>query len=268
MSEDLRDPDASSSTPFHTRRSASSVLLRSSSAPWLSLLIYSPLAQIEFPDFNEIVAPVTLADEEIGPERLPLPPATVTGTLALVHGFTDESSWFLQLITIYFTKAGFVTCVIDHQGHGFSDGLIAHIPDINPVVDDCIAFFDEFRSRFDPSLPFFLYSESLGGAIALLITLRCCDSPENVSFANRARLWFEANSDGGEEKLARCSWTRRRSATLLAEKGVNSDEEGDTVVNMSAFSTFVGTNGSLLALNKVEVSWIACHHVLCRTLTS
>ncbi|XP_016178689.1 caffeoylshikimate esterase-like, partial [Arachis ipaensis] len=113
-------------------------------------------------------------------------PATVTGTLALVHGFTDESSWFLQLITIYFTKAGFVTCVIDHQGHGFSDGLIAHIPDINPVVDDCIAFFDEFRSRFDPSLPFFLYSESLGGAIALLITLRCCDSPENVSFANRA----------------------------------------------------------------------------------
>ncbi|XP_015952141.1 protein SEMI-ROLLED LEAF 2 isoform X1 [Arachis duranensis] len=29
----------------------------------------SPLAQIEFPDFNEIVAPVTLADEEIGPER-------------------------------------------------------------------------------------------------------------------------------------------------------------------------------------------------------
>ncbi|RYQ92809.1 hypothetical protein Ahy_B09g099056 isoform B [Arachis hypogaea] len=103
---------------------------------------------------------------------LPLPPATVTGTLALVHGFTGESSWFLQLTAIYFAKAGFATCAIDHQGHGFSDGLIAHIPDINPVVDDCIAFFDEFRSRFDPSLPSFLYSESLGGAIALLITLR------------------------------------------------------------------------------------------------
>ncbi|KAL1295257.1 hypothetical protein HN51_056147 [Arachis hypogaea] len=112
---------------------------------------------------------------------LPLPPATVTGTLALVHGFTGESSWFLQLTAIYFAKAGFATCAIDHQGHGFSDGLIAHIPDINPVVDDCIAFFDEFRSRFDPSLPSFLYSESLGGAIALLITLRLRDSPENVS---------------------------------------------------------------------------------------
>ncbi|XP_048326620.2 caffeoylshikimate esterase [Ziziphus jujuba] len=102
----------------------------------------------------------------------PLPPAKVIGTLALVHGFTGESSWFLQLTAIHFAKAGFATCAIDHQGHGFSDGLTTHIPDINPVVDDCFLFFDEFRARYDPSLPSFLYSESLGGAIALLITLR------------------------------------------------------------------------------------------------
>ncbi|RYR17565.1 hypothetical protein Ahy_B03g062273 [Arachis hypogaea] len=78
----------------------------------------------------------------------------------------------------YFAKAGFATCAIGNQGHGFSDNLIAHIPDINPVVDDCIAFFDEFRSCFDPSLPSFLYSESLSGAIALLITLCCRNSPK------------------------------------------------------------------------------------------
>ncbi|KAM3698294.1 hypothetical protein ACB098_06G178000 [Castanea mollissima] len=102
----------------------------------------------------------------------PLPPTKTIGTLALVHGFTGESSWFLQLTAVYFTKAGFATCAIDHQGHGFSDGLNAHIPDINPVVDDCISFFTSFRARHAPSLPSFLYSESLGGAIALLITLR------------------------------------------------------------------------------------------------
>lgn len=102
----------------------------------------------------------------------PLPPAKLIGTLGLVHGFTGESSWFLQLTAIHFAKAGFATCAVDHQGHGFSDGLATHIPDINPVVEDCIVFFDEFRARFDPSLPSFLYSESLGGAIALLIALR------------------------------------------------------------------------------------------------
>ncbi|XP_010524322.1 PREDICTED: caffeoylshikimate esterase [Tarenaya hassleriana] len=95
------------------------------------------------------------------------------GLVAVVHGFTSESSWFLQLTSVLFAKSGFLTCAIDHQGHGFSDGLITHIPDINPVVDDCISFFDDFRSRHvPPHLPSFLYSESLGGAIAIYITLR------------------------------------------------------------------------------------------------
>ncbi|CAK9136128.1 unnamed protein product [Ilex paraguariensis] len=102
----------------------------------------------------------------------PLPPTKIIGTVCVVHGYTGESSWFVQLTAVHLTKSGFATCAIDHQGHGFSNGLVAHIPDINLVVDDCISFFDSFRDRHAPSLPSFLYSESLGGAIALLITLR------------------------------------------------------------------------------------------------
>jgi len=117
---------------------------------------------------------------------IPNPPTKLIGTLAVVHGYTGESSWTVQLTAVYFAKAGFATCAIDHQGHGFSDGLIAHIPDINPVVDDCISFFESFRSRFDSSLPSFLYSESLGGAIALLITLRRGGLPWNGLILNGA----------------------------------------------------------------------------------
>lgn len=91
----------------------------------------------------------------------------------MVHGFTCESSRAVQLTAVYFAKAGFIVCAIDHQGHGFSDGLKAHIPNVNSVVDDCVVFFDKFRERHvPPSVPSFLYGESLGGAIALLITLR------------------------------------------------------------------------------------------------
>lgn len=97
------------------------------------------------------------------------------GVVCVVHGYTGESSWSVQLTAVHFAKAGFIVGAIDHQGHGYSDaldGLVAHIPDINPVVDDCVWFFDSFRARHTPSLPSFLYAESLGGAIALLITLR------------------------------------------------------------------------------------------------
>lgn len=117
---------------------------------------------------------------------IPNPPTKLIGTLAVVHGYTGESSWTVQLSAVYFAKAGFATCAIDHQGHGFSDGLIAHIPDVNPVVDDCISFFESFRSRFDSSLPSFLYSESLGGAIAILITLRRGGLPWNGLILNGA----------------------------------------------------------------------------------
>lgn len=105
----------------------------------------------------------------------PLPPTKTIGCVAVVHGFTGESSWFVQLTSILFAENGFAVCAIDHQGHGFSDGidnLMYHIPDINPVVEDCIQFFDTFRKAHAPNLPAFLYSESLGGAIALYITLR------------------------------------------------------------------------------------------------
>ncbi|KAF8402744.1 hypothetical protein HHK36_010834 [Tetracentron sinense] len=98
-------------------------------------------------------------------------PLPLTTIIAIVHGFTGESSWFVQLTAVHLAKSGFATCAIDHQGHGFSDGLVAHIPDINPVVDDCVTFFDSFRAKHPPSLPSFLYAESLDGAISLLIHL-------------------------------------------------------------------------------------------------
>ncbi|CAM8930070.1 unnamed protein product [Rhodiola kirilowii] len=102
----------------------------------------------------------------------PLPPTKLLGIVAIVHGFASESSWLMELTAVYIARSGFATCAIDHQGHGLSEGLSAHIPDINPIVDDCASYFESFRSRHDERLPAFLYAESLGGAIALLITLR------------------------------------------------------------------------------------------------
>ncbi|KAF3783144.1 Caffeoylshikimate esterase [Nymphaea thermarum] len=108
----------------------------------------------------------------------PLPPTPVVGTLCVVHGFTGESSWFVQLTAVSFASMGFATAALDLQGHGFSEGLCNHIPDINPVLDDCSHFFHSFlsqqqqRSSSSCPLPSFLYGESLGAAICLLLHLR------------------------------------------------------------------------------------------------
>ncbi|KAL2454504.1 alpha/beta-Hydrolases superfamily protein [Abeliophyllum distichum] len=96
----------------------------------------------------------------------------IKGIVCMVHGYTGVSSWLFQLTSVHIAKHGFAVCAMDHMGHGFSEGLVAHLPNINLVVDECILFFNRFRAGYALNLPAFLYGESLGGAIALLITLR------------------------------------------------------------------------------------------------
>ncbi|KAJ4963678.1 hypothetical protein NE237_023617 [Protea cynaroides] len=92
------------------------------------------------------------------------PDATVTelkGLVAMVHGYVSESNWIFQLTAVAIAKLGFYVCALDMQGHGYSHGLYGHIPDIKPVIDDCIQFFDSVGADH-PKLPAFLYGESLG----------------------------------------------------------------------------------------------------------
>lgn len=92
------------------------------------------------------------------------------GLVAMLHGYTSESSWLFELTAVAIAKAGFFVCALDLPGHGYSEGLPGHIPKIQPIIWDCIQYFDSAQARH-PNLPSFLYGESLGGAIAILISL-------------------------------------------------------------------------------------------------
>lgn len=93
------------------------------------------------------------------------------GLVAMIHGYTSESSWLCELNAVALAKAGYLVCALDLQGHGFSEGPRDHIPDIQPLVHDCLQFLDSARAHH-PKLPHFLYGESLGGALAILVCLQ------------------------------------------------------------------------------------------------
>ncbi|XP_010245789.1 PREDICTED: caffeoylshikimate esterase-like [Nelumbo nucifera] len=97
--------------------------------------------------------------------------AELRGLVAMVHGYTSESSWVFELTAVAIAKARLYVCALDLQGHGYSEGLSGHIPDIRPLVDDCIQYFDTARDDH-PKLPAFLFGESLGGAVAMLVALK------------------------------------------------------------------------------------------------
>nr|WGU11336.1 caffeoyl shikimate esterase 3 [Crinum x powellii] len=107
---------------------------------------------------------------------LPLPSsAAPRGLLLMVHGYGNDISWTFQSTPIFLARHGFACFALDLPGHGRSDGLKAFVPDLGSVVDDCVSYFNSVaaaqrRSQRSPP-PCFLYGESMGGAICLLIHL-------------------------------------------------------------------------------------------------
>lgn len=97
------------------------------------------------------------------------------GFVAMVHGYCSESGWLFELNAVAIAKAGFLVFALDLQGHGYSDGPPGYISDMDSVVSDCIHYFNARRSEYEckyKNLPAFLYGESMGGAICILICLR------------------------------------------------------------------------------------------------
>ncbi|XP_062161398.1 caffeoylshikimate esterase [Alnus glutinosa] len=103
---------------------------------------------------------------------LPLSSTPPRALICMVHGYGNDISWTFQATPIFLAQKGFACFALDLEGHGQSQGLRAFVPNVDLVVQDCLSFFNFVKQ--DPlfrGLPSFLYGESMGGAICLLIHL-------------------------------------------------------------------------------------------------
>ncbi|KAI4296664.1 hypothetical protein L6164_036605 [Bauhinia variegata] len=100
---------------------------------------------------------------------LPLTPPP-RALIFMIHGYGNNISWTFQATSIFLAQKGFACFALDLEGHGESQGLKAYVPNVDLVVQDCLSFFNSIKQ--DPEykkLQSFIYGESMGGAISLLI---------------------------------------------------------------------------------------------------
>uniref|UniRef100_J3M6C3 Serine aminopeptidase S33 domain-containing protein n=1 Tax=Oryza brachyantha TaxID=4533 RepID=J3M6C3_ORYBR len=88
----------------------------------------------------------------------------------LCHGYGMEVSGFMKACGVELATAGYGVFGIDYEGHGKSMGARCYVQKFGHLVDDCDRFFksicalEEYREKSR-----FLYGESMGGAVALLL---------------------------------------------------------------------------------------------------
>ncbi|CAA6654871.1 unnamed protein product [Spirodela intermedia] len=80
----------------------------------------------------------------------------------LCHGNILPSGQYLPGTATRLAEARYAVYGIDYEGHGKSSGLKGYIPSFDNIVKDCNDYFSSTRQRF-------LFGESMGGAVALLI---------------------------------------------------------------------------------------------------
>lgn len=92
------------------------------------------------------------------------------GLVFLCHGYGMECSVFMRECGIRLARAGYAVFGIDYEGHGKSKGPRCYIKRFSNIVNDSNNFFKSICVRKEyEEMPRFLYGESMGGAVALLL---------------------------------------------------------------------------------------------------
>ncbi|XP_010259544.1 PREDICTED: caffeoylshikimate esterase-like isoform X2 [Nelumbo nucifera] len=102
-----------------------------------------------------------------------LPPSSPKALVFLCHGYGMECSDFMRGCGTRLAGAGYAVIGMDYEGHGRSMGARCYIKKFDNVVNDCYAFFRSVcdqREYGDKKR--FLYGESMGGAVTLLLHKR------------------------------------------------------------------------------------------------
>ena len=97
---------------------------------------------------------------------LPPPEKPPKAAIFMVHGYGNDTSWTFQGTPIFLAQHGFACYALDLPSHGRSDGLPAFVPDVHLAARHCLAFFSSVAAA---ELPRFLFGESMGGAICVLL---------------------------------------------------------------------------------------------------
>jgi len=98
-----------------------------------------------------------------------LPDGDLRATLVIAHGLAEHGGRYSNLVD-YFVPRGYAIYVVDHRGHGKSEGWRCHVERFEHYLDDLDTFITMVRQAH-PDGRLFLAGHSMGGTIGVAYAL-------------------------------------------------------------------------------------------------
>jgi alpha-beta hydrolase superfamily lysophospholipase len=99
-----------------------------------------------------------------------MPDSRPKGLILLLHGLSDHGGRF-TLVAESFANEGYVFVAPDLRGNGKSDGKRGHFDSLDQMMSDINFLLQDCR-KSHPGIPVMLYSQSMGGNLAINYALR------------------------------------------------------------------------------------------------
>lgn len=99
-----------------------------------------------------------------------MPDSDPKGLILLLHGLSDNGGRF-KLVAESFVKEGFIFVAPDLRGNGKTDGKKGHFDSVDQMMTDTNFLLQDCKNSH-PGIPVMLYSQSMGGNLAINFALR------------------------------------------------------------------------------------------------
>ncbi len=139
--------------------------------------------------------------------------------IALVHGQGEHIGRYDHFAE-FFNDQGIGVIGIDHSGHGRSGGQRGHIGHYDDYLDGVEALLAEWR-RQEPTLPLFLYGQSMGGNIVANYLLR---RKSDLAGGICSSAWFRLAFQPPAFKLKLGALMNRIWPAYSESNGLNADD--------------------------------------------
>jgi alpha-beta hydrolase superfamily lysophospholipase len=148
-----------------------------------------------------------------------IPETPPKGLLLLLHGLSDHGGRF-TLVAEAFATEGFIFIAPDLRGNGKTEGKRGHFDTLDQMMAD-IKFLLEDCKKSYPGIAVMLYSQSMGGNLAINYALRF---PDEIKSVVASSPWLRLTKPPANPVLWAAALLRKISPSFTIPNGLNADD--------------------------------------------